>query len=196
MKAGATCGWLILLLALATLGAGCASQRYVRETTQVAAGHIDSLQGDYARYLQRMERNAASRIDLLAQQRQRLARAERSLDVHVEQGDGLASYGPLYKELVAQAAEKIKTDRAVAEKAAVERAALLEKQKPLEKEPLKNLQEISKQLLELAEPTHLKGNAKFLFEYFQAVGKAVKDLDAKARSAKKDADKAEPKPAE
>ena len=41
-----------------------------------------------------------------------------------------------------------------------------------------------------------RGNAKFLFEYFRVVGNGVKDLDAKARSVRKDADQAEPKPAE
>src|SRR5262249_34937216 len=186
----------VLMLAVAALSGGCASQRYVGETSQVTAGHIDSLRGDYGRYIQGVEKDAASRIERLAAQRQQLGRAEPSVDVRVEEGENGIAYGPLYKQLVDEAAANIKTERALAERNAVERTALQGKLLPLEKDPLAKLQELSKQLLELAEPAHLKGDAKFLVEYFQAVGKAIKDLDAKARSAKNDADKAEPKPAQ
>lgn len=180
---------VLVLLAASIVTTGCGSARYVDETTRIAAGHVDSLRGDYARYLQRLEESSASRIGLLADQRQRLARGQRSLEIQVARGRS----GTLYDELVGEAVESIKADRALAERAAVERAALLAKQKPLDREPVKKMQELSKQLLELARPAHLKDTVKFVVEYFQAVGKAVGELDAKA---KESSEKAKAKPGE
>lgn len=178
---------VLVLLAGGMQTAGCGSARYVDETTWIAAGHVDNLRGDYARYLQRLEETSASRIGLLADERQRLARGQRSLEIQVARGQ----YGTLYDALVVDAVESIKADRALAERAAVERTALLAKQKPLDREPVKKMQELSKQLLELARPAHLKDNVKFVVEYFQAVGKAVSELDAKA---KENSEKAKAKP--
>jgi hypothetical protein len=168
---------ILALMAGSVVTTGCGSARYVSETTQIAAGHVDSLRGDYERYLQRLDENAASRISLLADERQRLARGQRSLEAQVVRGQ----YGTLYDDLVNEAGESIETDRAVAERAVVERAALLAKQKPLDRESVKKMQELSKQLLELARPAHLKDSVKFLVEYFQAVGKAVSELNARAK---------------
>jgi hypothetical protein len=178
---------MFVVLAGVMQTAGCGSARYVDETTQIAAGHVDSLRGDYARYLQRLEETSTSRIGLLADQRQRLARGQRSLEIQVASGQ----HGTLYAELVVDAVESISADRALAERAAVERTALLAKQKPLDREPVKKMQELSKQLLELARPAHLKDRVKFVVEYFQAVGKAVSELEAKA---KESGEKAKAKP--
>jgi hypothetical protein len=156
--------------------AGCGSARYVQETTRITAGQVENLRKDYAQYLQRLEDRSSSRINLLADQRQRLARGQRSLDVQVSRGQ----YGTLHEELVSKAMESIKAERALAERAISERAALLAKQKPLDREPVKKMQGLSKQLLELATPAHMKDGLEFVVEYFQAVGKAVSAVNAEA----------------
>ena len=192
-------GWLrfVALVSLtAGLTVGCGSQRYVRESTEVAVGHVDNLRGDFGRYVQQGADDARARIDRVALARQRTARAEQSLDTRVELGDGRAPFGSLYKDLVAEATKTIQTERTLAGMAAAERAALLEKQKAVDKEALKKLQELSKQLQELTKPAHLKEEVKFLIEYLEAVGKAVKDLDAKAGDAKKKAGEGEATPAQ
>ncbi len=175
-----------LLAVVVMLGIACASERYVRDTTHIVSGYVDGLQADYAQYLRRVDSEAATRIDRLARDRQRLAIGEDSLEREVKEG----KHGTLYQGLVAEAAENLKTERTLAGTAAAERAALLQQQQPLDKEPLKKLQDLSKQLLELAAPAHLKAQAKFLFDYVKAVGKAVSDLDKKARDAKTKADDA------
>lgn len=169
---------------------GCAGERYVRETTQITAGHVDSLQRDYARYLQGVEGDAAGRIEVLAQERQRLARAEQSLQQKMaEWKDGKPA---LHEALMTEAAERIKADRAIAQRAEAERTALAQAQKKLERDALDRLKDLSKQLSELARPAPFKDQVGFLVEYFQAVGKATSDLDAKAREAKKNAEKTQP----
>jgi hypothetical protein len=163
---------------------GCAGQRYVQDTTEIAAGHVGSLQRDYERYLRRVERDAAARIDLLADERQRLARAEQGL------WEAMAERS-LHDALMAEGDERIKIDRAIAQRADTERKALSQDQKRIERDAVDRLKELAKQLHELATPAPFKDQVQFLVEYFQAVNKAVSDLDAKAREAKKTADKAQ-----
>lgn len=173
------------------LAAGCTS-RHVRETTGVVAGHVDSLERDYSRYLQRLEADAAARIDTLAQQRQSLARAELSLERRLEK----SGHRSLLDTLMTGAAERLEADRAVARRAVEERAALTAAQKQLDREPLKQLRQLSKQLTELAKSANFKQQIGFLVEYFQAAGQEVRELDAKAREKQKEADAAKPKPSE
>ena len=179
---------LLLVMALAT---ACVS-RHVRETTGVVAGHVDSLEQDYSRYLQRLEADADTRIDTLARQRQRLARAELRLDRMREN----SSHRSLHDTLLSDAAQQLEADRAVARRAVEERAALTATQRPLDRAPLKQLKELSKQLSELAKAANFKEQLGFLVEYFQAVGKEVRELDAKAQEKQKESDAAKPKASE
>jgi hypothetical protein len=89
--------------------------------------------------------------------------------------------GARYEKLVGEAMESIKADRALAERAASERTALLAAQKPLDWESVKKMQGLSKQLLELVTPAHMSDRVEFVVEYFQAVDKAVSELNAKAK---------------
>jgi hypothetical protein len=174
-----------------TLAAGCVS-RHVREATGVVAAHVDSLEQDYSRYLQRLEADAGTRIDTLAQQRQSLARAELRLERTLEK----SSHRGLHGTFLSDAAEQLAADRAVARRAVEERAALTGAQKPLDRAPLKQLKELSKQLSELAKAANFKQQLGFLVEYFQAVGKEVRELDAKAQEKQKESDAAKPKASE
>jgi hypothetical protein len=177
-------------LVAATLAlSACAGRQYVRETTQMTAGHVESLQRDYDRYLRRVEQDAAYRIDLLAQDRQRLARADQSFRLKVDEWKN--GRPELLAELLTQGQARIATDRAIAQRAETERRALTQAQKKLEYDVLDRLKELAKQLHELATPAPFTEDLKFYVEYFQAVNKAISDLDAKARETKDKADKAQ-----
>jgi hypothetical protein len=183
-------------VAAATLAAmmvitGCAGRNYVRETTRMTAGHVESLQHDYDRYLRRVEQDAAYRIDLLAHDRQRLARAEQSLQLKVDEWKN--GRPALLDGFMTQGDERIRTDRAIAQRAETERKTLTQGQQKLERDALGRLKELAKGLHELAEPAPFTADLKFYVEYFQAVNKATSDLDAKARETKDKADTTQPK---
>jgi len=177
---------VVTMFAALVMIAGCAGQQYVRESTEITAGHVEHLRGDYDRYLQRVERDAVTRIEMLAQERQRLARGEQSLQQVPEWRPETRS---LHETLMAEGAERIKTERAIAQRAETERTSLLQGQKKIERDALDKLKGLAKQLHELATPAPFNDQVKFLVEYFQAVGKAASDLDAKARDAKDKAEK-------
>jgi hypothetical protein len=170
---------LVPILVLAGALAGCASERYVRETTQILSEDVVSLQRDLARYTQGQERNATRRINAVLRQREQREEVDEIVQAKLKQGDGT---GVLHRDLLARARERIATESARADARAAERAALQKSQARLDTELARQLDELIEQLKELSSSLSVKDRAAFFVEYFKRTKKAVEAAqDAEAK---------------
>lgn len=161
---------LVLVLALGGALAGCASERYVRETTQILSEDVVSLRRDLGRYTQGQERNATRRINTVLRQRRQREEVDEIVQVKLKQPDGAET---LHRSLLARARERIATERARAEARAAEREALQKTQAQLDTELAGQLDELVEQLKGLSSSPSFKERAAFFVEYFKRTKKAL-----------------------
>lgn len=161
---------LAVLMATAAVAAGCASERYVRETTQILSEDVVLLRRDLARYTEGQARNTARRINAVLRQREQREEVEAIVQARLREPAGA---GPLHRDLLAHARERVAAERARAEARAAERAALEKTQARLDAELDRQLDELIDQLKELSSSPSFKDRAAFFAEYFKRTRKAV-----------------------
>lgn len=179
-RAGFAAWTIFTALALA----GCASG-YVQETTRLLASDVTTLQGGVGRYVTGQQELAARRIDRVMKERRQLAEGDEELEAQLQTRDGAAG---LYATALAGARSALAKEKTTAERMLNEREALKNTQTPFDPELAKKLQGLASQLTGLGTPASAKEQAKFVFEYFKEIGKAVKQAE---KAASDSADKAE-----
>ena len=170
----ATAGWLILT---AVMLAGCASDRYVRETTQLLASDVTTLQGGVGRYVTGQQELAARRIDRILKERRQLAEGDEEIEAQLQKPAGSAE---LYTTALRGARDAVAKEKTTAERMLGEREALKSSQVSFDPELAKKLQGLASQLTGLCAPPSAKEQAKFVFEYFKEIGQAVKEAEKAA----------------
>lgn len=160
----------VLILVLAGALAGCASERYVRETTQMLSEDVLSLQRDLARYTQGQERNVTQRINAILRQREERERVDEIVQAELKKKDGA---GALHGDLLKRAKERIAAERARADARAAERTALEKFQVKLDTELARQLSELIDQLSRLSSSLSLEDRAAFFVQYFELTKKAL-----------------------
>lgn len=174
---------LAMLTGLALLVCGCASEKYVRQSTQVVADHVASLKGDIARFAQGHEATAARRIDAVTRQRRLIEQGTDELAQQLKR-QGARS---LFDDTVDEATRRIDAERARIERAAAERKELRDGQVKVDTESVQRLDALTAQLKELTTQPGYKDRAKFLVDYFTRTKKEVDKLNEDAQKAEQEA---------
>lgn len=173
----------LVIAAIALAAGACASERYVRESTQVVADHVASLKADIARFAQGQEASAGRRIDTVTRQRRRLAQGTDELTAQLKKSGAR----DLFDDALDEAARRIDAERARVERAASERKALRDSQTKIGLQAVRDLDTLAVQLKELADQPEFKERAKFLVDYVKRTKKEVDKLNDDAKAAEKDA---------
>ena len=167
---------------------GCASERYVRGTTQTVADNVASLQRDLARYERGHEASAARRIDLVMRERRQVADGDEEVAAQLRK---VTSGQALYARALGAAGKRISAERARAEQDLAERKALVDSQSKVDIQAASQLEALVMQLKDLSAQPNLKDRAAFLGEYFKRTKKAIEEAeDAAKKSAEKAGDPA------
>jgi hypothetical protein len=170
-------GRIVLVLGLSGALGACASERYVRETTQILSEDATVLRRDLDRYTQGQERIASRRINAILRQRRQREEIDEIATVKLQQAAGAEA---LHREAIARARQRIAAERARADALAAEREALQNTQAKLNAELAAQLDELIEQLKTLSSSPSFKERAAFFVEYFKRTKQAIDAADEAA----------------